>query len=176
MDYERTLVEIWERYKERDIDCEVFATPDEAPMDYIERRLARSVASSPLTQSSSSAAPKTRKNGRRSNPTTVTDDEYARYCAEDVVTSHHYRSRPIDWWKANANRYPRLSLMAIDMLTIPSSSAESERTFSSAGRMMTPLRNRLRREIIAMAQCIRSWSAAGIYMSSLPLHNLTDDI
>ncbi|KAM4062380.1 hypothetical protein HRG_012123 [Hirsutella rhossiliensis] len=61
------------------------------------------------------------------------------------------------------------------MLTIPSTSAESERTFSSAGRMTAPLRSRLRREIVAMAQCIRSWSKAGIYTPSLPLFSLNED-
>ncbi|KAH6974713.1 hypothetical protein EDB80DRAFT_317050 [Ilyonectria destructans] len=31
--------------------------------------------------------------------------------------------------------------------------------------MVTPLRSRLRRHIVAMAQCLRSWSKAGIYPS-----------
>ncbi|KAG7403414.1 putative AC9 transposase [Fusarium oxysporum f. sp. rapae] len=178
-EYEAKLLEIWgRRYKERDVDCEVFASSDEASMDYIERRLARSVAGLPCTQGSSLAASSARKSTRKTKHTTAgaaADDEYARYCAEDVANSRHYRGRPIDWWKMNRNRYPRLSLMAVDMLTIPSSSAESERTFSSAGRMTAPLRSRLRREIVAMAQCIRSWSKAGIYTPSLPLLSLSDD-
>ncbi|KEY74846.1 hypothetical protein S7711_11416 [Stachybotrys chartarum IBT 7711] len=172
-------LEIWESYRERDVDCEVFATSGEASMDYIERRLARSVAGPPFNQTSSCTSSNPRKSTRKTRPTAAVasaNDEYARYCAEDVVNSHHCRSRPIDWWKINAHRYPRLSLMAIDMLTIPSSSAESERTFSNAGRMMAPLRNRVRREIVAMAQCIRSWSKAGIYTpSTLPLLSLNDD-
>ncbi|KAK4077569.1 hypothetical protein Purlil1_12331 [Purpureocillium lilacinum] len=182
LDYEGKLLDIWEGYKDREVDCEVLPSPEEASMDYIERRLARSVAASASTQPSSVVAANPRKNTRKPKTTTTAtaaavaaDDEYARYCAEDVVNSHHYRSRPIDWWKINANRYPRLSLMAVDMLTIPSSSAESERTFSSAGRMMAPMRSRLRREIVAMAQCIRSWSKAGIYKPSLPFLNLDDD-
>lgn len=112
---------IWETYKERDIDCEVLSMADETSMDYIERRLARSVAGSPFTQTSSCAAPNARKSTRKTKQTTAaatTDDEYARYCAEDIVNSHRYRSRPIGWWKINAHRYPRLSLMAVDMLTI----------------------------------------------------------
>ncbi|KAJ6436476.1 pol-like protein [Purpureocillium lavendulum] len=100
-------------YRERDVDNEVLATSEEASMDYIERRLARTVAGSPFSQGSCGASGARKK---------------------DVVNSHHYRSRPIDWWKINRSRYPRLSLMAVDMLTIPSTSAESERTFSSAGR------------------------------------------
>ncbi|KAF1732489.1 putative AC transposase [Beauveria bassiana] len=168
---------IWERYKDREVDCEVVPTPEDVSMDYIERRLARSVAGSALFRSPSTTAISFRKGNNKTKQMaagTAIDDEYARYCAEDVVNSPHYRCRPIDWWKINVGRYPRLSMLAIDMLSIPSSSAESERTFSSAGRMTGPLRNRLRREIVAMAQCIRLWSAAGIYSPSLPLLNLDD--
>lgn len=177
LEYEAKLLEIWETYRERDVDNEVLVTSDEASMDYIERRLARTVAGSPFNQGSlgASGARKSSRKAKSSTAGGTGDDEYARYCAEDVVNSHHYRSRPIDWWKINRNRYPRLSLMAVDMLTIPSTSAESERTFSSAGRMTAPLRSRLRREIVAMAQCIRSWSKAGIYTPSLPLLSLSDE-
>ena len=65
--------------------------------------------------------------------------------------------------------------MAVDFLTIASSSAETERDFSSCGRMITPLRSRLRRHIVAMAQCLRSWSKSGIYQSSLSLDLLKGD-
>ncbi|EXU94667.1 hypothetical protein X797_012260 [Metarhizium robertsii] len=61
------------------------------------------------------------------------------------------------------------------MLSISSSSEESERTFSNAGLMASPLGGRLARETVAMAQCIRSWSKAGIYTPSLPLFDLSDD-
>ncbi|KAM4067764.1 hypothetical protein HRG_009843 [Hirsutella rhossiliensis] len=143
----RLLDQLWSRYRERDVDNEILATSDEASMDYIERRLARTVAAPPFNQGSFGASG-ARKSNRKTKPSTAGatgDDKYARYCAEDVVNSRHYRSRPIDWWKINRSRYPRLSLMAVDMLTIPSTSAESERTFSSAGRMTAPLRSRLRR-------------------------------
>ena len=107
-DYEEKLLEIWERYRGRDVECEVLTMADEATMDYIERRLARSVAGSACVEASLTAASNPRKSTRKAKHMTVaatTDDEYARYCAEDVVNSHHYRSRPIDWWKINGNRY-----------------------------------------------------------------------
>ncbi|KAM4067485.1 ribonuclease H-like protein [Hirsutella rhossiliensis] len=40
----RLLDQLWSRYRERDVDNEILATSDEASMDYIERRLARTVA------------------------------------------------------------------------------------------------------------------------------------
>lgn len=43
--------------------------------------------------------------------------------------------RPVDdiliWWKEREVRYPRLSQMAVDLLTIPAMSSECERVFSS---------------------------------------------
>lgn len=41
--------------------------------------------------------------------------------------------------------------------------------------MITPLRSRLRRYIVAMVQCLRSWSKAGIYQLFLPLSLLEGD-
>jgi len=66
-------------------------------------------------------------------------------------------------------RFLWLSYMASDFLTILSSSAEVER---SVGHMMSPLRNRL----VAMAQCLRSWSKSGLYISSLPSDLLDDKL
>ena len=49
--------------------------------------------------------------------------------------------------------YPNLSRMASDLLStgIPTMSAETERSFSSAGKMVSPLRTRLDRHTIGMA-------------------------
>lgn len=58
--------------------------------------------------------------------------------------------------------YPRLSIMATDYLSIPAMTAETERLFSSCGRMTTPLRNHIDGVTIMMAQCLRSWEKEGI--------------
>ena len=39
---------------------------------------------------------------------------------------------PLEWWKLNQKRFPRLLAMALETLAIPASSSESERTFSQA--------------------------------------------
>ena len=52
--------------------------------------------------------------------------------------------------------------MALDFMTVPVMSAERERLFSTAGRMVTPLRNFLEASTIAMCQVLRSWLHAGI--------------
>ena len=47
--------------------------------------------------------------------------------------------KPLDWWcrLEQRQRYPRLSRMAIDILSIPPESAEAERVFSGARRTCT---------------------------------------
>jgi hypothetical protein len=52
--------------------------------------------------------------------------------------------------------------MAIDILSIPAMSAECERTFSSAGSMVSPKRSRLDANTIAVTQTVRSWLKAGL--------------
>ncbi|EJP69829.1 restless-like transposase [Beauveria bassiana ARSEF 2860] len=68
----------------------------------------------------------------------------------------------LSYWHERRRRYPRLSRMAMDFLTIQAMSAECERLFSAAGRMVTPLRSRLDADMIGMCQVLRSWLRAGV--------------
>ena len=49
----------------------------------------------------------------------------------------------LGWWKEHESMFPVLGHVAKTVLTIPSSSAKSERTFSCAGNFVTAKRNRL---------------------------------
>jgi hypothetical protein len=90
-------------------------------------------------------------------------DEYDRYCKTwKRADPKLYRENPYLWWKAHEKEYPRLSRMASDVLSIPAMSAQTEREFSSCGRMVGVLRTRLDRWGIAMSQCVRSWKNEGI--------------
>lgn len=61
-------------------------------------------------------------------------DEYKRYIQSFTPADDKYQFRPLSWWQEHEMEYPNLSRMAADMLSIPTMSAETERSFSSAGR------------------------------------------
>lgn len=84
------------------------------------------------------------------------DDEYARYCATEIVGVTDARQ----WWmeKTQQDNYPSLSKMALDILSIPAMSAEPERLFSSAKLTLSETRNRLGIELIQAFECLKSWN------------------
>ena len=49
--------------------------------------------------------------------------------------------------------------MAWDTLAIPALSAECERMFSCAARLVTTLRNGLKKDIIEVNECLKAWFA-----------------
>lgn len=175
--YQTNLKTIWEeRYKDAALGLMSgnASAAGNSGLDYIERRLAFSRSAAYTDPEPKSQA----RHGRQTKqPTALQEhDELEQYLSEPPIDNISYKTDPISWWRdAGAIRFPRLSYMAVDFLTIASSSAETERDFSSCGRMITPLRSRLRRHIVAMAQCLRSWSKAGIYQPSLPLGLLEGD-
>jgi hypothetical protein len=66
---------------------------------------------------------------------------------------------PLEWWCRIENRrqYPRLSCMAIDILSIPAESAKPERSFSGARRTASWDRLRITCENIEKVECIGNW-------------------
>jgi hypothetical protein len=91
----------------------------------------------------------------------VKGDEYETWQGSYEASDRRVRD-PITYWHERRLKYPRLSRMALDFLTIQPMSAECERLFSAAGRMTMPLRSLLDAEIISICQVLRSWYSAGI--------------
>lgn len=60
----------------------------------------------------------------------------------------------------------KLSRMASHLLSIPSMSAETEKSFSSAAGIVSSLRACLDRHTIGITQSMRSWNRKGIVLPS----------
>ena len=69
---------------------------------------------------------------------------------------------PFLYWFNKRFEYPRLTRMAIDILSVPPMAAECERVFSSCGNMVTAKRCRLQAETIAITQTVKSWLSTGL--------------
>jgi hypothetical protein len=87
-----------------------------------------------------------------------TRDEYEEYLAEPPLSPDGSQS-PLSWWlhDGNRRRWPTLSKMAIDVLSIPAMSAEPERVFSGARRTISWDRMQLGEANIKMIECLKSW-------------------
>lgn len=103
-------------------------------------------------------------------------DEYTRWQA-NTSSSERDITDPIEYWILKRFEYPRLSRMALDVMTVPAMSSECERLFSATGLMVTPLRNRLDAGTIGLIQTLRSWLRAGIVedVDSILLEDTTSE-
>ena len=92
------------------------------------------------------------------------DDEMEVWITERPDTSDQYVTNPIAYWRTRRTKYPRLSQMALDTLTIPAMSAECEPLFSAAGVLLNPLRSNMDILIVSQCMALRSWLRAGILL------------
>lgn len=94
-------------------------------------------------------------------------DEYDTYISHTPIPID---CSPLQWWLRDEQqqRYPRLSKMAIDILSIPAMSADPERVFSGARRTISWERIQLGASTIERGECLKSWIRSGI-TQGLPL-------
>lgn len=87
-------------------------------------------------------------------------DEYEIYTRERPIA---IQGSALDWWLAEERRktWPRLSQLAIDVLSIPAMSDEPERVFSGARRTISWDRTQMGANKIEKTQCLKSWKKAG---------------
>jgi hypothetical protein len=110
-----------------------------------------------------------RKRYSKSYTTTMKQDEYMNYLETDFLNEAPRRSqsgslpRSVDlcaFWASLENKYPSLSGMAFDLLSIPAMSAECERVFSSTKLLLSDRRARMKEDIIEASECLRAWVLA----------------
>ena len=66
----------------------------------------------------------------------------------------------LQWWKNRQSRYPVLSQLARDILTVPVSTVSSESVFSTAGRIIEERRTSLTIDMVEVLTCLRDWEHA----------------
>lgn len=88
-------------------------------------------------------------------------DEYEEYCnrkdPEDVNCSN-----PFAYWLSKRAVWPRLSQMALDIISIPCMSDEPERIFSLAGVLTASRRARAGSDLIGASLCLADWDKRGV--------------
>jgi hAT family C-terminal dimerisation region len=93
-------------------------------------------------------------------------DELEQYLAEPTeLTSGE--PNYLEWWYQKRDIWPQLSRMALDILSIPSMSADAERLFSSGKMVMRDNRSRLSSKSMVALECLKSWEREGITQSPL---------
>lgn len=74
--------------------------------------------------------------------------ELDEYLGEQIVISSSKSFDVLAWWKGNCSKYPILSKMTRDVLSIPISTVASESAFSAGGRVIEPHRSCLKPETV----------------------------
>ena len=92
----------------------------------------------------------------------ASEDEYEDYNSQESYASG--KTGALAWWcqDTQRQRWPRLSLMAIDILSIPPMSDEPERVFSGARRTVSWDRGQMEPRTIEMRECLKHWKKSGI--------------
>lgn len=101
---------------------------------------------------------------------TSTNTELDNYLNESIF--QHRDKAPFDvlkWWKMNYVRFPILSKLARDILSVPISTVASESAFSAGGRVLDDYRSSLTKDMIEVLVCGGDWIRAN---RSAELHTL----
>jgi hypothetical protein len=90
-------------------------------------------------------------------------DEYEDYNSQDSFKLPK-NMIALEWWcqDAQTTRWPRLSRMAIEILSIPPMSDEPERVFSGARRTVSWDRGQIEVDTIECRECLKHWKNSGI--------------
>ncbi|KAK1264305.1 hypothetical protein QJS04_geneDACA019941 [Acorus gramineus] len=87
--------------------------------------------------------------------------ELQRYLQEpNVEEDGEWTFDVLAWWKGQENRFPVLSAMARDLLTVPASQVASESAFSTGNRVLDDYRSRLHPDVVEQCVCLRDWYKA----------------
>ena len=102
---------------------------------------------------------KSRKNATTSSPNNTTDID--RYLSIETIPFEYNEDFDIlEWWKKQQIKYPVLSIIARDVLTVSVSTVASEAAFSAGGRVVSKKRCNLSPQAIEAVVCLKDCSLA----------------
>ena len=102
---------------------------------------------------------KSRKNATTSSPNNTTDID--RYLSVKTIPFEDKEDFEIlEWWKKQQIKYPVLSIIARDVLTVPVSTVASEAAFSAGGKVVSKKRCNFSPEAIEVVVCLKDWNLA----------------
>ncbi|KAA8623745.1 Dimer-Tnp-hAT domain-containing protein [Pyrenophora tritici-repentis] len=98
-------------------------------------------------------------NPSSSDEASAAEDEYTRWKRSEPAAERgtEYANNPIKYWVAVRDRYPSLSKLALDVLSIPASSCDCERMFSELGDLLEPRRRCIKPQLLAAIHCQLDW-------------------
>ncbi|XP_050211758.1 zinc finger BED domain-containing protein RICESLEEPER 2-like [Mercurialis annua] len=95
------------------------------------------------------------------------------YLSEDLVEDGD-ELEVLSWWKQNAQRFPILSKLAMDILGVPISTIASESAFSTVGRVLDCFRSSLTPKLVEALICTQDWLRA--YKAPLVVEECLDEL
>jgi hypothetical protein len=108
------------------------------------------------------------KSSRRKTraPKSELDIYFEEECVEDIENFDI-----LAWWKAHAEKFPILSVVARDFLAIPLSTVPSESAFSLGGRILGESRSSLTGEMLEALVCAKDWlfKEKGVSNEGIPI-------
>lgn len=84
----------------------------------------------------------------------IANDELGYYKMEMKASDY---IDPLEWWKINEPRYPKLAKMAKSVLCIPATSSPCELAFSYTGYVVDKTRSSIEPNAVNMLMCLGSW-------------------
>jgi hypothetical protein len=90
------------------------------------------------------------------DPTQQSGDEFQQWIATPAIADTAQCSNLLRWHFNDQDSYPTLYQLAPDTLTIPAMSTECERVFSSAKKLLTPIRSCLKEDIVEATECLKA--------------------
>ena len=75
---------------------------------------------------------------------------------EELRLKKNSKLEVLSWWKEHYNWFPKLSLLARDLMSIPITIVASKSSFSTGKKILTPYRSHLLPENVEVTLCTKS--------------------